>query len=290
MAHLPMKVILPCMLLPCLALAGAPGTDTSLAQEPQEIQSQAVETPAIEISIADTSNAAAAPDSARADETDPVPRPVDFSVEYRASYAAFSADISLALQAQQGSDEYRILATTKARGLAKLAQPGTVREEAQFIFEQGEFLSQNYILDTGRKSPDDKTDLRFDHQKQSIASIYEGTPVTLPLTGKIYDRISADIVIMSDLRNGKHPRDLRIAEKNQIRDYSFTLQGEETVEVPAGTYRTVKYLRQRTGSSRSTLIWYAVDAEFVPVRMEQLKRGKSTVTSVATKLTVAQQS
>ena len=104
---------------------------------------------------------------------------------------------------------------------------------------------------------------------------------------RTYDRLSADIVVIMDLRNGRPPRTLYIAEKNTTREYTFTPRGEATVETPAGTFETVLYLRQRDGSSRSTLIWYARNADFLPVRMEQLKDGKSTVTSVATSIVVS---
>jgi len=276
-----MRIVLPCaLLLPCLTLAGAPGADPQ--PEP--------ESPAIEISVAEGANMAVDSESNSA-ATEPMPllRPVGFAVDYRVKYSVFNADLSLELQTRQGSNEYRIHATTEARGLAKLVRSGKMREEAHFIFDGGNLLSQDYVLDAGGKSKKDSAELVFAREEQTIASVYEGNPTTLPLKQDVYDRISADVVIMMDLRNGRQPRELRIAEKNQLREYTFTFQGEETVAVPAGTYRTVKYLRQRTGSSRSTLIWFAMDAHFVPVRMEQLKRGKTNVTSVATSLAVTPQ-
>ena len=276
-----MRILLPsALLLPCLTLAGAPGADPQ--PEP--------ESPAIEISVAEDAAMAADSESISA-ATEPMPllRPVGFAVDYRVKYSAFGGEISLELQAQQGRNEYRIRATTEARGLAKLVRSGKMREQAHFIFDEGNLQPQDYVLDAGDNTEEDSAELVFDHQRQTIASVYEGNPTTLPLKQDVYDRISADVVIMMDLRNGRQPRELHIAEKNQLREYTFAFQGEETVEVPAGTYRTVKYLRQRTGSSRSTLIWYALDANFVPVRMEQLKRGKTNVTSVATSLAVAPQ-
>ena len=157
-----------------------------------------------------------------------------------------------------------------------------MREEARFTSDGERLYSTSYVVEGGSKSSDDDSDIRFDWDSGSAASIYEEEAATLPLEGEVYDRISADIVIINDLRNGLEPRSLRIAEKNEVRDYEFTFQGKETVEVPAGTFDTVKYLRQRIGSSRSTLIWYAPAADYLPVRMEQLKRGDPVATSVAT--------
>ena len=210
-------------------------------------------------------------------------QPEPFVVTYRLKLMGLSADFTLELERADDS-RYVVRATTQTRGIAKLIRGGAMREEARFSSDGERLYSNSYVVEGGSKSSDDDSDIRFDWDAGTAASIYEEEPATLLLEGDVYDRISADIVIINDLRNGLEPRDLRIAEKNEVRDYEFTFQGKETVEVPAGKFDTIKYLRQRIGSSRSTLIWYAPDAGYLPVRMQQLKRGDPVATSVATRI------
>ena len=144
----------------------------------------------------------------------------------------------------------------------------------------------SYSLEGGTKSSDNDTQLDFDRNAGTIASWYEGEATELQLDDDVYDRMSADIVVMRDLADGIDLGPMRIAEKNQIRDYEYTYQRAEEIEVPAGRFETVVYLRQRVGSSRSTLIWFATGHQFLPVRLEQLKRGKSQIVTVATNLQI----
>ena len=87
------------------------------------------------------------------------------------------------------------------------------------------------------------------------------------------DRLTADVVVIHALRNDIEPGSYQITDRNSVRVYEFTPQGSEKVSVAAGEFDTVIYKRQRPGSSRAALIWYAVDADFLPVKIEQFKRG-----------------
>jgi hypothetical protein len=98
------------------------------------------------------------------------------------------------------------------------------------------------------------------------------------------DRLTADIAMIQKLRNGETPTGFDLVDRNEIRRYEYTLQGEETIKVPAGTFQTVKYLRNRPGSSRATLIWFAPGMDYLPVKIAQLKRGKSVIEMFATLL------
>jgi hypothetical protein len=52
----------------------------------------------------------------------------------------------------------------------------------------------------------------------------------------------------------------------------------EAIKTKGGSFDTVKYRRYRTGSSRSTLIWFAAELEYLPVRMQHFNKDKSTGT------------
>ena len=127
-------------------------------------------------------------------------------------------------------------------------------------------------------------DIEFNWEAGIAHSVYKGVPKDIDITAGMLDRLTADIAAIHELRNNRKPTSYEITHRNSIRLYEFTQQGEETVSVPAGKFRTVKYLRQRPGSSRATLIWFAPDADYLPVKIVQLKRGKSQIVMVATLL------
>jgi len=144
----------------------------------------------------------------------------------------------------------------------------------------------HYQLDDGTAKGEDDTTIEFDWDTGVARSIYEQQEATLELTSAVHDRLTTDLLVMQSLSADDPLERFQIVEKNAVRDYELTYRGEETVEVPAGRFAAVKYLRQRVGSSRATLIWFAPAVNYLPVKLEQLKRGKPVVTTVATEISL----
>lgn len=215
-----------------------------------------------------------------------VTEPVTFTADYRASFAGFSGDVRMELNRAEPADEYTFRVTTRARGLARLVRSGTATEEARFRITDGELVPLHYEIDDGTRGGNDDTTIEFDWDNGVAHSRYEQQEETLELTPEVHDRLTTDLLVMQSLSEGNALERFLIAEKNAVRDYELTYRGEETVEVPAGNFAAVKYLRQRVGSSRSTLIWFAPAVNYLPVRLEQLKRGKTVITTVATEVSL----
>jgi len=276
----PAALVTALLAAPLLAIAGSPGDSNDSAVVSPAI---AIDTPVIpnletKTPQEDTEIATAAEPEIAA------PAIPNFAIDYNVRYLAFGGKLIFSLQQIEGDKTYRVSAVTKARGLTKLLMGDDLLEQADFTYADDQITPLRYQLDSGKKSGEDTGEIIFDWESNIADSIHEGSPATLNLGPDIYDRLSADIIVIMDLRNGRAPRTLYIAEKNDVREYTFTPRGEATIETPAGTFETDIYLRQRDGSSRSTLIWYARNAGFLPVRMEQLKDGKTSVTSVATSI------
>jgi hypothetical protein len=211
----------------------------------------------------------------------PADSPSAFVASYSIRFGAFKGEVDMELSLQDSAGEYLFRIESRARGLARLVQPGTATEESRFLIEDGAITPLEYHLDGGRKSAHDNSDVVFDWQELVAYSTYEDEATTLQLTPDVRDRLSTDIFLMMQLAAGSPPAEFKIAEKNAVRNYEFNRLGEETIATPAGEFQTVKYLRHRVGSSRSTRIWYAIDKNYLPVRIEQLKRGEISIVSVA---------
>jgi len=211
-----------------------------------------------------------------------------FHAEYVARYAGFSAAASIDLRPTATADEYVYEIITKARGLARLIRPGTGVETSWFFFNENGFRPVAYKLEGGTGDNENDTTISFDWDAMTAASVYEDEPKEIELNPGVLDRMTADVVAIYALRNGAEPGVHSIVHRNSIREYGFEYLGEETVKVPAGEFAAVKYIRQRPESSRATVIWYAPDVDYLPVRIQQLKRGKSRILMEATKLQSAQ--
>jgi len=205
----------------------------------------------------------------------------EFTINYEARYGAFKGTASLALSATDQPDEYVYQVETTARGLARLAQPGALEESSRFIMTVNGVRPLSYAYDEGSGKAKDQSSIAFDWSQHTAQCVHKGVPVQLSLDDTIKDRLSADLQTILELRAGKVPTTQTIAYRNSIREYELLPRGKKTITTPAGSFDTVRFLRQRQGSKRATMIWFAQDIGYLPVRIEQLKNNESTVTMTA---------
>jgi len=210
-----------------------------------------------------------------------------FHAEYEASYAGLKAEAIMDLRPAEAPNEYVYKVVTRALGLASFVRPGTGTETSHYSFTESGFLPISYQLDDGTEKLENDTDIQFNWETGIAHSIYKGVAKDIAITAGMLDRLTADIAAIHALRNNQQLTSYEITHRNSVRLYEFTPQGKETVSVPAGEFQAIKYLRQRPGSSRATLIWFAPEADYLPVKIVQLKRGESKIVMVATLLNTA---
>ena len=51
------------------------------------------------------------------------------------------------------------------------------------------------------------------------------------------------------------------------REYRYRVVGKETLDLPAGTFRTVKVTKLRKDIDQETIIWFAPALHYLPVRI-----------------------
>ena len=61
---------------------------------------------------------------------------------------------------------------------------------------------------------------------------------------------------------------------DKLRIANVSSAGNKRVKTPAGSYDVIGIQHQRKGSSRTTTMWCAPDLGFLPVIIEQHRKGK----------------
>ena len=165
---------------------------------------------------------------------------------------------------------------TRALGIAKIFRPGVSSETSRFRATPAGLIPIQYDLDDSTNNPDDDTHITFDWDAGIADSLHEGEQLDVEIGPGTLDRMSADLAVILDLQAGNGPESYQIVHRNKLRVYEFEYLGEEQVEIPAGTFSTVKYKRQRPGSSSSAIIWYAPELCYHVVQVESRKNDKKT--------------
>lgn len=76
--------------------------------------------------------------------------------------------------------------------------------------------------------------------------------------------------LVADLRAGRSPLSYCVVNRGKRKQYDYQLVGEEQLETPLGSLRTLHVARLREGDqSRGTDLWLAIDWELLLVRLRQ---------------------
>ncbi|HBR98460.1 MAG TPA: hypothetical protein DD979_13955 [Gammaproteobacteria bacterium] len=196
-----------------------------------------------------------------------------FHVEYTVGNNLINAGVAkLTLEAQ--GDEWVYSLVTKPSGIFKLTGKGRIHEVSVINVTQEQLIPQRYSY---RQAGDQKkrdVDAVFNWQNQELTIKRKGKEETEVLTDPILDRLSVTLTVMELVRKGFSSAELQVLDAGKIKTMQFINDGTERVDTKLGTLDTIVVRRVREGSSRETITWFAPDLNYVPVQIEQRKRGK----------------
>ena len=216
--------------------------------------------------VAVMSGLAAAP-SARAEELQP------FEATYSWSWKGMVVAVStLKLEHNQG-DTWTYSSSSQPRGLGRLFSQRPVMRSVMRVTGD-EVQPLEYHADAGNGSTDRNADLKFDWTAARVTGTYENTKVDLALKPGVEDDLSVQIAMLVQMLHGHTPDNLAMVDKNEVREYHYGREREETIDTALGRLQTVVYTSQRTGSPRITRFWCPPDQGFVPVRVEQRRQNE----------------
>lgn len=201
--------------------------------------------------------------------------PMPFRARYdaRIGVARGTVDMALLPTGSDQADEYAYRSVTKPRGLARLIRSAPLIECTVFqVSSDGDWLAREHQYIDGKPGEGKSSSAVFDAASGIATARYRDREAELPVTSAVYDRMLEGLIASRDLAAGRTPGPYRIVERAELHTVAYERVGEERVATDAGEFDTVIYRRQREGSSRSSLTWFAPELGWLPVRVEQYKR------------------
>lgn len=177
-----------------------------------------------------------------------------------------------------GNVVYEYRSTSRPKGLARLIRRAPAVEISRFRLEGEQFIPLEFHFVDGKASAERSNHIVFADDKAN--STYKGASVSIDLQPGYVDRVLEQIILRQGLREQQVQKRFMVVDRNEVRVIDYTAEPTEEVATALGSMTAVRLLRQREGSSRSTRIWFAKDLDFLPVRIEQMRKGE--VTGVAT--------
>jgi hypothetical protein len=208
-----------------------------------------------------------------------------FKATYTVSYRGMAAGtLQMQLMRDPQTGQYTFETRANPSFLARFAVSRNATERSVMEITGDGVRPLQWQLDDGKAGTAGDGTLAFDWTQQSVNGEYRGAPVALQTESGLQDRQSVQIQVMYDLQRGREPGELPMVNDDQIKQYVYKRGDSSQVETKLGTVDAVLYESTRAGSSRVSRVWHAPSFGYVPVRAEQVRKGK--VETVMTLITL----
>ena len=212
------------------------------------------------------------------------PRP--FSATYSVSYRGIGAGtITFTLSRDAATGRYTYETHPNPGALARLFVSKAAVERSVMEIDADGTRPIEWRLDDGKSGQDGDGELHFDWSNNSVRGVIEGEPVNLTAEPGTQDRSSIQIAVTTALLRGVEPGTIPLIDDNRIKRYVYAKKENATVDSALGRIDTVIYESTREGgSSRTSRFWMAPSLEYLPVRAEQIRKGKVETVMVLQKV------
>lgn len=195
---------------------------------------------------------------------------VQYEARYSISYFGIPAGESVHKLHQRQDGQYHFEARTEPN---MQMLPYHYHESTDFAFEDGKFIPQNYYYNVKEGKRRKKGNVIFDRDSNTIRNKGLKEPWQTELTEGIQDKLTQTLCIRHALKAGTSDLNYMVAEEDKIKNYVFSIVGEEQLKTKLGSYRTVKVEHVSRKGIRTTL-WLAKPLDYLPVKMTQMRQGK----------------
>ncbi|MBT8092574.1 MAG: DUF3108 domain-containing protein [Gammaproteobacteria bacterium] len=162
-------------------------------------------------------------------------------------------------------------------GLSKLIARGSISETSEFADGGDGVIPVAYRSDDSLSRDKEHADIRFDWDRNEASGTVNEQDTVTVLEGLSHDRVSIQYQLMHDLLNDEPGTQYRLYEVDKLKILNIRSIGTRSVKVPAGTFEAVGIQHQAENSSRVTTLWCVAELDYLPVIIEQHRKGKLRV-------------
>jgi len=194
---------------------------------------------------------------------------------YAVTYRGLSAGtLRMELKREPGSDRHIFETRANPSVLARLVIGRDAVERTVFESTPEGIRPIEWTLEDGKSGTDGDGHLKFDWAANRVVGEYEGKPVELPTQPGLQDRLSMQVAVSDELVRGREPKSVLMVNGDTANQYTYVRGTTQELDTKIGKLETVIFESTRPGSSRVSKVWHAPSLEYLPVRAEQIRKGK----------------
>lgn len=191
--------------------------------------------------------------------------------EYKVRIAVVSGQLNTELRATETG--YVATHVVKPTGVSRMITRGQMEVSSEFTAGADGLRPVSYhAIDTIGDDPE--AHITFDWQTNQARGTVGDEDVVLQLDGLSHDAVSIQYELMYNLINDKSNATYVLFDVDKMRVANVRNVGKKTVQTKVGDFEVVGIEHQKEGSSRKTTLWCAPELDYLPVVIEQHRKGK----------------
>lgn len=200
---------------------------------------------------------------------------VPHQAEYRVKISLLRGDLKTRVDAV--ADGFVAQSEIIPTGLAGIIKNGSIREKSEFVLTPGGIRPRHYESADSLSKREKDMRFDFDWQAGTVAGQINGEAYEFALDGQEQDRVSIQYELMHQLLHSQDVTRYAMLDGDEIKQLTVKNVGVRKVEVPFGEFDAVGIQHSAENSSRVTTLWCVAELGYLPVIIEQHRKGKLRV-------------
>jgi len=182
---------------------------------------------------------------------------------------------------------YQATHTIQPTGMSRMFARGSLVESSTFDTAASGVKPREYSSRDTLTRDRSNVQVLFDWDAGEARGTVDDTEIVSIIDGLAHDRVSIQYEVMHDLLNNAASDKYTMFEIDRLRPVNVKTIGEKRVDVPAGEFDVIGIQHQAEGSKRITTLWCAKELGFLPVVIEQHRKGRLKVRATLTEYSPA---
>jgi hypothetical protein len=205
---------------------------------------------------------------------------VSHTAEYKIKISLLGGTLKTIVQ--QTDAGFSSSSVIKPTGIASWLMKGTIEESSEFTAGSDGIRPMVYDSADTLSKEDKFMHFDFDWEGDSLSGKINGEEFSFELSDNVHDRVSIQYELMHNLLNGKTSSEYGLLDGEKLKQIQIKTIGTKEIKTPFGKFMAIGIQHSATNSSRVSTLWCAEELGYLPVLIEQHRRGKRRVRAVLT--------
>ena len=183
---------------------------------------------------------------------------------------------------RESDDGFDVRSVIEPTGFASLLMNGVIEERSQFSVDETGVRPKVYASEDTLSRENKIMDFVFDWEENEVNGTINDEAFRFELDGEAHDRVSIQYQLMHNLLTGSDSADYALLDGDELKMLSISTLPARKIKVPFGTFDAIGIQHQAADSKRVTTLWCAEELGYIPVLIEQHRKGKRRVRATLT--------